>query len=95
MQTKLYIEDWIGLRSLDEAGRVKFVNVSGKHLDISTRDIQKYVLPYLKDENTYSHSTTTGAETPIRIKPSSAWGFIKNMFGIHRKWEELKMKAPK
>ncbi|CAJ1827164.1 unnamed protein product [Sphenostylis stenocarpa] len=47
-QTKLYIEDWIGLRTLDEAGKVKLVNVSGGHLIMSRRDIETYVVPYLK-----------------------------------------------
>jgi len=28
-KTKLYEEDWIGLKTLDEAGRVKFVSVAG------------------------------------------------------------------
>ncbi|KAF5800597.1 putative palmitoyl-protein hydrolase [Helianthus annuus] len=49
-QTQLYIEDWIGLRTLDEAGRVKYINVSGNHLGISDSDIKKHVIPYLKDE---------------------------------------------
>ncbi|GJS50066.1 palmitoyl-protein thioesterase 1-like protein [Tanacetum coccineum] len=48
-QTKLYIEDWIGLKTLDEAGRVKYINVTGNHLGISNTDIEKYVVPYLKD----------------------------------------------
>ncbi|PWA58897.1 alpha/beta-Hydrolases superfamily protein [Artemisia annua] len=39
-QTKLYIEDWIGLKSLDEAGRVKYINVTGNHLGISETDIK-------------------------------------------------------
>lgn len=47
MQTKLYTEDWIGLRALDEAGKVKFVNVTGDHLQFSLPDMQKHVIPYL------------------------------------------------
>ncbi|KAH9602960.1 hypothetical protein KSS87_007410 [Heliosperma pusillum] len=47
-QTKLYAEDWIGLRTLDEAGRVKFVRVSGGHLGISDEDMKKHMVPYLK-----------------------------------------------
>ncbi|KAK7820365.1 palmitoyl-protein thioesterase 3 [Quercus suber] len=34
-QKQLYIEDWIGLKTLDEAGRVKYISVPGYHLDIS------------------------------------------------------------
>ncbi|GAU16477.1 hypothetical protein TSUD_167090 [Trifolium subterraneum] len=50
-QTKLYTEDWIGLRTLDEAGKVKFFNLSGDHLDITHSDMKTYIVPYLKDHN--------------------------------------------
>lgn len=50
VQTKLYIEDWIGLRSLDEAGKVKFIRVEGEHLRMSTSDARKYVVPYLQQQ---------------------------------------------
>uniref|UniRef100_A0ACD5TI32 Uncharacterized protein n=1 Tax=Avena sativa TaxID=4498 RepID=A0ACD5TI32_AVESA len=46
-ETKLYTEDWIGLRTLDVAGRVKFVSVPGGHLRISRSDMKKYIVPYL------------------------------------------------
>ncbi|XP_047947826.1 palmitoyl-protein thioesterase 1-like [Salvia hispanica] len=48
-KTKLYSEDWIGLKTLDEAGRVKFIKVPGNHLGISTADMKKHVIPYLQD----------------------------------------------
>ncbi|KAH9619400.1 hypothetical protein KSS87_023650 [Heliosperma pusillum] len=47
-QTKLYAEDWIGLRTLDEAGRVKFVRVTGAHVAISDEDMKEHMVPYLK-----------------------------------------------
>ncbi|OQU92129.1 palmitoyl-protein thioesterase 1 isoform X6 [Sorghum bicolor] len=50
IMTKLYTEDWIGLRTLDEAGRVKFVSVPGGHLRISRSDMKKYIVPYLTPE---------------------------------------------
>ncbi|KAL7608096.1 hypothetical protein Lser_V15G14141 [Lactuca serriola] len=49
-ETQLYIEDWIGLRTLDEAGKVKFVTITGGHLEISDDDMKKYIVPYLVDE---------------------------------------------
>ncbi|KAL7123486.1 hypothetical protein ACP275_01G107400 [Erythranthe tilingii] len=49
-QTKLYKEDWIGLKELTEAGRVKYIKVAGNHLGISKDDMKKYVVPYLEDE---------------------------------------------
>ncbi|XP_020401910.1 palmitoyl-protein thioesterase 1 isoform X4 [Zea mays] len=49
-ETKLYTEDWIGLKTLDEAGRVKFVSVPGGHLRITRSDMKKYIVPYLTPE---------------------------------------------
>ncbi|KAH9607109.1 hypothetical protein KSS87_005038, partial [Heliosperma pusillum] len=46
-KTKLYSEDWIGLKTLDDAGRVKFVKVTGGHLGISDEDMKKHIVPYL------------------------------------------------
>ncbi|KAG6497834.1 hypothetical protein ZIOFF_045740 [Zingiber officinale] len=48
-QTTLYTEDWIGLKALDEAGRVKYLTVQGNHLRISRDDMKKYIVPYLED----------------------------------------------
>jgi len=50
-KTKLYEEDWIGLKTLDEAGRVKFVSEAGGHLGISKGDMKKYIVPYLADKS--------------------------------------------
>ncbi|KAI3468997.1 hypothetical protein Pfo_025660 [Paulownia fortunei] len=49
-ETKLYTEDWIGLKTLDKARRVKFIRVAGGHVDMSDADIKKYVVPYLQDK---------------------------------------------
>lgn len=49
-QTKLYTEDWIGLKTLDDSGRVKYIKVAGNHLGISKEDMRKYVVPYLEDD---------------------------------------------
>ncbi|EOA15671.1 hypothetical protein CARUB_v10006201mg [Capsella rubella] len=46
-QTKLYREDWIGLKALDVAGKVKFESVLGDHLSISDEEVGEYVVPYL------------------------------------------------
>lgn len=58
-ETKLYTEDWIGLKTLDDAGRVKFISVAGNHLGISKADMKKYVVPYLVSKSSkgfYSNS---------------------------------------
>ncbi|KAL3814993.1 hypothetical protein ACJIZ3_016261 [Penstemon smallii] len=51
-ETSLYIEDWIGLKTLDEAGKVKFVSVSGGHLEISYNDMKEHIVPYLVENST-------------------------------------------
>ncbi|KAJ1299237.1 hypothetical protein BS78_01G516600 [Paspalum vaginatum] len=65
-KTKLYEEDWIGLKTLDEAGRVKFVSVSGGHLAISKGDMRKYIVPYLVD----------------RSSAKSLWWSISDLLGV-------------
>ncbi|KAK2372335.1 alpha/beta-Hydrolases superfamily protein [Trifolium repens] len=50
IMTKLYTEDWIGLRALDEAGRVHFISVPGPHLGLSEADMKKHVIPYLNGQ---------------------------------------------
>ncbi|CDY67058.1 BnaAnng23510D [Brassica napus] len=53
-KTKLYIEDWIGLKTLDDAGKVKFVGVPGDHLEMAHDDVVKYVVPYLQNQLSFS-----------------------------------------
>lgn len=48
LQTALYKEDWIGLRALDEAGKVSFINFAGDHLSISDYQMQEFIVPYLR-----------------------------------------------
>ncbi|CAL1375914.1 unnamed protein product [Linum trigynum] len=70
-ETKLYIEDWIGLRKLDEAGRVHFVNVSGGHLGISESDMKTFIVPYLVD-NKQRPSVSTSRRM-LDGPPSNGW----------------------
>lgn len=70
-KTKLYTEDWIGLRTLDEDGRVKFVNVSGGHLGISHDDMKKYIVPYLKSEDTNSKTSEEDENNQRRMSKIS------------------------
>ncbi|KAJ3681819.1 hypothetical protein LUZ60_014392 [Juncus effusus] len=50
-ETTLYTEDWIGLKNLDEAGKVKYVSVKGGHLRISKSDMKTYIVPYLNEDS--------------------------------------------
>ncbi|XP_024045393.1 palmitoyl-protein thioesterase 1 isoform X2 [Citrus clementina] len=77
-QTQLYTEDWIGLKTLDEAGKVKFINVTGSHLEISRSDMKKYIVPYLKDQSlTAMQLMTTKSSSHKWV--SSMWNFLMNM----------------
>ncbi|XP_059275898.1 uncharacterized protein LOC132030331 isoform X1 [Lycium ferocissimum] len=60
-ETQLYIEDWIGLKTLDDAGKVKYVKVAGNHLQISSNDMRKHVVPYLA-ENASTDGSSVNVE---------------------------------
>lgn len=45
VQTDLFKEDWIGLRTLDEAGKVSYVSTPGNHMHITRGLLEQYVLP--------------------------------------------------
>lgn len=79
-ETKLYTEDWIGLRTLDEAGKVKFVSVSGNHLAISRSDMKKYIVPYLID-NASTQLVTAGSLSHVSWF-SSIWNNFLELAGI-------------
>nr|XP_023899765.1 palmitoyl-protein thioesterase 1 [Quercus suber]POE51445.1 palmitoyl-protein thioesterase 1 [Quercus suber] len=78
-ETKLYTEDWIGLKILDEAGKVKFINVSGGHLEISTSDMKTYIVPYLVDETSRQMAITK--TSPFNWL-SSIWHFFLELVGF-------------
>ena len=46
-QTEFYKQDLIGLKTLDEAGKVKFVEWEGDHLQFSFDKIQSVLAPFL------------------------------------------------
>ncbi|XP_026426749.1 palmitoyl-protein thioesterase 1-like isoform X2 [Papaver somniferum] len=76
-ETKLYIEDWIGLRILDEAGKVRYLGLPGKHLGISQRDMKKYVVPYLEDK------ALTNTKLVESYKwASSIWTAVGELIGL-------------
>ncbi|XP_050385317.1 uncharacterized protein LOC126801882 [Argentina anserina] len=78
-ETELYTEDWIGLKTLDEAGKVKFINVSGNHLAISKSDMKKYVVPYLEDGTSMQ---TMMAESSSQNLLLSTWNFLVRFAGL-------------
>lgn len=52
--TDLYIQDWIGLRALDEADRVTYVALPGNHLDISQSQLLQFVVPSLSEREEFA-----------------------------------------
>ncbi|XP_010449616.1 PREDICTED: palmitoyl-protein thioesterase 3-like [Camelina sativa] len=49
-KTKLYTEDWIGLKTLDAAGKLRFVSLPGVHIQITDEEVIEYVVPYLQNK---------------------------------------------
>ncbi|CAD5334210.1 unnamed protein product [Arabidopsis thaliana] len=64
-QTKLYTEDWIGLKTLDDAGKVKFVSVPGGHVRMADEDVVKYVIPYLQNQQPAAQSFNRKTKEPL------------------------------
>ncbi|KAH7440716.1 hypothetical protein KP509_03G007400 [Ceratopteris richardii] len=50
-ETDLYKEDWIGLRTLDEAGKVTFLSLPRGHLQINETEMRTHIVPYLVDSS--------------------------------------------
>ncbi|XP_022770198.1 palmitoyl-protein thioesterase 1 isoform X2 [Durio zibethinus] len=80
-ETKLYKEDWIGLKTLNEAGKVKFINVSGGHLQIAKSDMKKYIVPYL-DDQAYAPTEQTVTESSSYEWLSRLWYLFKDLIGL-------------
>uniref|UniRef100_A0A0C9RG41 Palmitoyl-protein thioesterase 1 n=1 Tax=Wollemia nobilis TaxID=56998 RepID=A0A0C9RG41_9CONI len=61
-ETALYKEDWIGLKALDDAGKVKYISVPGNHLDITHECMLNYIVPYLEDAGVHELVKQTSQE---------------------------------
>jgi len=46
--TDFYNQDWIGLKQLNDAGKVHFVSFPGNHLQFTEDDIKETLIPFLK-----------------------------------------------
>lgn len=47
-QTKLYKEDWIGLRELNESGRLIRKHINNKHCEYNKFHVRAMFVPFLK-----------------------------------------------
>ncbi|MCD7452709.1 Palmitoyl-protein thioesterase 1 [Datura stramonium] len=96
-KTKLYTEDWIGLKMLDEAGKVKFLNVSGSHLEISTSEMKKNILPYLVDNvSTTVTATSTSSDLlwPLSVRDfdQESNGVVEEILQLHTHAEKASLR---
>ena len=46
-KSRFYIEDYIGIRQLDENNKMKLIRLPGRHLYVTNKHISKYIIPYL------------------------------------------------
>lgn len=46
-ETDFYQNDYLGLKTLNEAGKITFSSVDGDHLQFSTDDIDNTIVPFL------------------------------------------------
>ena len=47
--TELYQKDLIGVRALEEMGKVTYRSLPGDHMDITTEQMDEYIIAYLLD----------------------------------------------
>ncbi|KAJ1821991.1 hypothetical protein LPJ56_001023 [Coemansia sp. RSA 2599] len=47
----MYIEDWLGLRTLDESNRLDFVTLAGKHMSIGEENLRAIVQKYFTSDD--------------------------------------------
>ncbi|KAG5627008.1 hypothetical protein H5410_012226 [Solanum commersonii] len=92
-KTKLYTEDWIGLKMLDEAGKVKFLKVCGSHLEISTSEMKKNILPYLLDNvsTTVTKSRSSGLYWPSSFDDEFN-GVVEEILQLHTPAETVSLR---
>lgn len=49
-QNEFYLKDFLGLKALNEAGKVDFFEFQGKHMQLTSEQMDKFVVPALLDE---------------------------------------------
>lgn len=68
----IYTEDWLGLKELDEAGKLVFENINGGHMQIGDKVLKKAFTDYLGPENKkFPHHPKNG-DRPDKPEPSSS-----------------------
>lgn len=48
-KSKFYIDDYIGIRKLNEEGKIQFVEFSGEHILYTEEEYQKYFKAFFKE----------------------------------------------
>jgi palmitoyl-protein thioesterase len=52
-ERRMYKEDWLGLKKLDEKGGLVFKNTTGKHMELSDKDLRDAFLRYFGPERDF------------------------------------------
>ncbi|KAI5794881.1 Alpha/Beta hydrolase protein [Pyronema domesticum] len=66
-ERRLYKEDWLGLRGLDERGRLEMVEVDGGHMQISEGMLEEIFKVYMGPEGKRGEWNGTTPEKPGRL----------------------------
>lgn len=48
-ETELYIDDWVGVKDLNEAGKITYVAWLGNHLQFNYTQVDEFIIPVLMD----------------------------------------------
>ncbi|CAG8459300.1 7352_t:CDS:2 [Ambispora gerdemannii] len=77
--TPLYIEDWIGLRQLDEEEKLEFKEIEGVHMEIDEDFfVEEVIEPYLQGpESAKMHLIKQSHKNRVFAK---FWNSLKNLF---------------
>ena len=59
-ERRLYKEDWLGLKKLDEKGGLVFKNTTGKHMELSDKDLRDAFLRYFGPEREFEDGDEEG-----------------------------------
>lgn len=64
----IYLEDWIGLKALDEKGGLVFESVEGEHMALNRKDLERTFKKYFGAERTLGEAAVGGLQQVLGSK---------------------------
>jgi palmitoyl-protein thioesterase len=64
----IYLEDWIGLKALDEKGGLVFESVEGEHMALTKKDLVRTFKEYFGAERVLGESVVGGRQQVLASK---------------------------